>query len=281
LPRRIARLTREGVRRTAVVAVVRLRPIAEERTEVGERLTERRHVPVEDRLHAIGIRRIELAVVELQIVVHETRLAGCRHGPFESAVELVEERDVDVLRPVPAPLPTRHLTLDEPLRLAEVRQAGRLEVDVVEIRHRIDQGERDAPLDVRVVPHLVRHPGANDDARSPLHDEEARPDHALVFAEQVGPRRGRQVLPQLREHLVLPNHVMRPRRNRAERRTPQDQLPVTETDQVREVRMSTGKLADRELSFELRQPLSNPALRAIPIERLAFAHRRDFGNFGR
>ena len=89
--RREAR-ARRARRRAAVARVVGLGPVAEQRAEVDERVAERRHVPVEDRLHAVGIGGVELAVVELQVVVHEGRAARGGQARGEARVDLVEAR---------------------------------------------------------------------------------------------------------------------------------------------------------------------------------------------
>ncbi len=68
-PQRAPRRGRPGLATSA--AVGRVGPVVEQRPQVDEGIAERRHVPVEDRPHPIGIARVELAVVELVVVVED------------------------------------------------------------------------------------------------------------------------------------------------------------------------------------------------------------------
>ena len=61
------------MQRSVAVDVGRVRPVVEQSPEVDQRLAERGHVPVEDRRHPIRVARVELAVVDLVVVVQHRR----------------------------------------------------------------------------------------------------------------------------------------------------------------------------------------------------------------
>ena len=64
-------------------------PCAGEGGHRRQRLAYRRHVPVEDRPYVIGVLGSELAVVGLEVVVHEAHARRRRTGPFQLGVDLV------------------------------------------------------------------------------------------------------------------------------------------------------------------------------------------------
>ena len=142
----------------------RVGPVVEQRAEVDQRLAERRHVPVEDRLHAVGVGRIELAVVELEVVVHERHPRRRRQGRGEPAAARC-----------PSPAGRRRAgrgpsgcaspetwRSTKPSGRPSVVEVGGGRVEQVQVGHRVDEGERDAAADVGVVGHRRRDVVADD-----------------------------------------------------------------------------------------------------------------------
>ena len=115
-PRPRAALGRLGVRGIG--------PVVEQGAEVHERIAERRHVPVEDGGHAVGVLRGELAVVELEIVVDDGRAARRRAPRGQARVDpLHVVRRVVRAGERPALGPAVELAVDEALGAAEVGRA--------------------------------------------------------------------------------------------------------------------------------------------------------------
>ncbi len=166
--------------RAARRRIGRLAPVSAQRAEVDQRIAERRHVPIEDRRHAIGILGLELAVVELQIVVQHADALRRRHRCFEPAVHFVEQRHVFVFCEFPARGPTLDLPLYESVRTTEVAESVCIRIDVVQIGHRIDQRVTRAFREAWMRQHGVGEAVADHHAGTPLHDDELRADHRLV-----------------------------------------------------------------------------------------------------
>ena len=83
---------------------------------------------------------------------------------------------------------------------------------------------------------------ADDDAVPALHDVEHRADDRGSSHESRDARREREDRMHRREPAELARHVVRGRRHRPERRTPNDDLDIAEAKQVGEVRVAAGKL---------------------------------------
>ena len=142
------------MQRAGAVDVGRVGPVVEQHAEVDERLAERGHVPVEDALDPIGVGRVELAVVDLVVVVqHRDARRDRRHRGGQAVADGDHLRHPAGVDEVPALAPARHLALDEAVGPAEVAEADGDRVEQVEVGERVDDGEPDAPGRVVVVGH--------------------------------------------------------------------------------------------------------------------------------
>jgi len=82
------------------------------------------------------------------------------------------------------------------------------------------------------------------------------------------------------QHAALARHVVRARRDRSERRTPQHELDGAEAQQIRQIRMTAGELLDphRRRVRDHRQMRAQILLDRRPVELLARAHRLGVGH---
>ena len=67
-----------------VMRVGGIRPVVEQDPDVHQGIPERRHVPVEHRVHPVGVGGIELAVVQLEIVVQDRGALRRRGGSAQA-----------------------------------------------------------------------------------------------------------------------------------------------------------------------------------------------------
>ena len=111
-----------GVEDGAVVlGVGRIGPIVQEGAQVDEGVAHGRHVPIEDRLHVIRVSGIELAVVQLVVVVQDRRARRGGHRRRQAIAESVHQRLGARRRgELPPMAPARHLTVDETIRPPEI-----------------------------------------------------------------------------------------------------------------------------------------------------------------
>ena len=256
-----------------VGGIARVGPVVEQRSEVHHRIADRRHVPVEDRGDPVGVRRVELAVVELRIVVDQCgrRRGGQRRS--QPARHVVHERDrVDLLHPRPAVGPAVDLPLDEAGRSPQVGQLALGGVEERQVGERVHDGEAEPPSELGVVGQRVGQFVAHDLAPAPLHDEEVGPDDVVVVAEDERPRRPVEVPPEPGQHLVLAAHVVGSRRDGPERRPAEDQLGVPDAEQVGEVGAPPGELQDLDVALEVGQRLLQEPLQPGQVELVAAAH---------
>ncbi len=79
-----------------------VRPVVQQRPQVGQRVAERRHVPVEDRGDLVGVTRGELAVVDLEVVVDQGGLAGLGQVPGQQLADPVHGAAARRSRPPPS-----------------------------------------------------------------------------------------------------------------------------------------------------------------------------------
>ena len=137
--------------------VGRVGPVVQRDADVDERVAERRLVPVEHRVHPVGVGGIELAVVELVVVVEDRRVPAGRHRRRQPVADLLHRRRrVGQRGEIPPLLPALHLALQEPVGPAEVGEVDGGGIDGVQVGEGVDDGEPDAPADVGVVGHRRR-----------------------------------------------------------------------------------------------------------------------------
>ena len=140
-PRRAVRKPASGDDRRADVAGLRVvaAPVEEEEAEVGERVAERRHLPVEHRDDAAGIVGREHRVVEAVVAVHDRRRRRRRERGAQPARELVDAGQLARLRPFPLLAPAPHLAFDVAVGMAEVAEPDRVVVDRVDRDEHVDE----------------------------------------------------------------------------------------------------------------------------------------------
>ena len=211
-----------GVRR-----VGRVGPVVEQRAEVDQRLAERRHVPVEDRLDAVGVGRVELAVVELEVVVHD-RHPGRRRQRRRQALGQLVHHAADRRRDARGPSASasrrpggRRSPSGRP-RSARSAAAGssRCSSAIASTRAKPIRRPTSAWCG-----HRRRHAVADDLAAAALHHDEVRADRPSWSSQNRYARGARSNdLPEPRQHPVLALHVVGAGRDR--RRTAAGAAPA-------------------------------------------------------
>ena len=261
-----------------------IRPVVQEGAEVDERVAERRHVPVEDREDPVRVGRIELTVVELEVVVDDRGAAQGRQAAREARVHRVDRgRRVLEAGELPALRPSLELPLDEPRRSAEIPEVTRVGIEPVQLGHGVDEREGDPSADIAMTLHRGRDRGAHDLAASALHHEEVAPEHGRIVAEDVRAWRAVEVTPEPREDLVLPAHVVRAGGDLPHRRPTQDELVRADAQEVRQVRRAVRELENLDgiagAAEDIGEPGTQPGVQLLAVQLLAAAYRRGLGGF--
>jgi hypothetical protein len=179
-PRREAlehRRRRHDERVGAGARVVGLRPVAEQDADVGERVAERRHLPVEDGRDPPGRRRVEDRVVEAVVAVHDGVPLRRRDVGGEVGREGVERLVALDAGRVPLLHPAAHLPLEVALGPAELAQPDRDGVDVVQRGEHVDEPLADRPALRGLVGVARRQVGPADVPLDALHDVERLAEH--------------------------------------------------------------------------------------------------------
>lgn len=145
----------------------------------------------------------------------------------------------------------------------------------MQIGERADDGEPHALGSACVVAHRLGDRIPDDHAAAVFHDEKFRADDAVVLAQEHGPWRGREALPEAGQNPVLPGHVVGARGDPPERRTSQHQRHFAKPQQVGEVCRSVGELQHIEFAIKVRQPVPEESGDARPVQVLAGPDRRD------
>ena len=130
-------------------------------------------------MHSVGVVRIELAVVELEIVVNDGDATHPGNVTDEARVQRLDLgwRIVEAGE-LPARRPSIDLALHEsggPAQIAEVARHG---IETVEIGHGVDESQGDPAPNLRVRLHARRDGRPYHFAVPSLHDEEVRAEHA-------------------------------------------------------------------------------------------------------
>ena len=259
-----------------------IRPVVQEGAEVDEGVAERRHVPVEDREDPVRIGRIELTVVELEVVVDDRDAAQARQAAREASVERVDRgRRVLEAREPPPLGPSLQLPLHEPGRSAEIPEVTRVGIEPVQLGHGVDEREGDPSADLAMTLHPGRDRGAHDFATAALHHEKVGAEDGGVVAEDVRARGPVEVAPEPREDLVLTAHVVGAGSDLPHRRPPQDELLGTDTQEVRQVRRAVRELKNLDgtagAAEGIGEPRTQPGVQCVAVQLLAAAHRRGLG----
>ena len=207
-------------------------------------VAERRLVPVEHRAHAVGVGRVELAVVELVVVVEDRHVPAspASSPPGGSPTSCISGGESGRAARSHRFFQPADLPLEEAVGAAEVGEVDGGRVDGVEVGEGVDDGEADAPTDVGVLRHRRRDGAPDDDAGAVLDHEEVGTDDRVVVAEGEGPWRRRVGAPQARQRAELPLHVVGAGRELPERRPADDEAAIAEAHEVREVGRAVGEL---------------------------------------
>src|SRR6266508_1716603 len=193
--------------------------------EVGERVAERGHLPVEDgRRLVVGV---DQHVVQAVVAVHDAGGRLRRHVGGEAGVQLLRGGEVTAVRRVELLLPPGDLTGEVALRAAEVGQADARRLDRVQGGQGVDQPLRDRPGPLRPERGELRGPAVRR-TRHPLHHVERRTEHGVVPAQRVRRGHGHVGVLERRHDAVLAHHVVRGREHVPQRWASDDPglLPV-------------------------------------------------------
>ena len=181
----------------------------------------------------------------------------------------------------PALLPATQLPLDESVGAPEIGDAGFFGIEQVQVRERVNDGEADPPGRVRVTGHARRDAAPDHSSGAVLDDEEVRTCHFVVRAEKIGARGAVIVPPQPGKRSELALHVVRPDGNLPEGRAADDQAPVGELEQVREVRGAVQELSHADLRPEAVDIRPQIVRQPIPVQFVARPDRAVLGRIVR
>src|SRR5262245_43656349 len=105
----------------------------------------------------------------------------------------------------------------------------------MQIGERVNQARADLVTNLRIIADLRGNGLSDNDSAPPLHQIKRRPDHALVFAQQVWFRRELKMRVDRGEQAVFSRHVVRGRGDWTERRPAHHELTVSEANAVGQV----------------------------------------------
>ena len=244
--------------------------------EVGDRVAERRQLPVQHRQHP-RLGRMEDQVVEPVVAMHHRDLRVVARGrgqvrrqPVDQPVHL-GNRLGD--RGLVLTAPARDLALEVAARAAVVAQADRQRIDPVQrgdhpvhlVVDRAALGRRHARQ--RLVP---QHP-----ALDMLHQVEGAADHRLVLAQQQHARHRHLGGGQRAHHPVLA--LDRVRRGQQLRRRSRlgahHPLPGGRAQPEGRVGLAAAELLDLQRAVEAVEPLAQPGGERVGIEGMLRGHR--------
>ncbi|TWH69118.1 hypothetical protein JD77_04120 [Micromonospora olivasterospora] len=214
-------------------------PVRQQQPEIGQRIAQRGHLPVEHRPHRHRVDGGQ-EVVEPEVAVHDpSRVRPLGHGGGERVAQLVDARQRAAAGLVELRGPAADLPAEEAVGAAEVGQPDRRGVDRVQGGERVHHGQGQ----LAALPGGQRvglRPAAEHLAGHPLHEVERGADHVGVGAVQQrrGHRHGGGG--QGRDDPVLPGHVVRGGQHVPERGAAQHHLVIAGAQQVRQVRLASG-----------------------------------------
>ena len=127
-----------GERSSTVGSAPASRVGRDEVAEIGERIAERRELPVEQRQDA-RLGALEHDVAEAVVAVHDAGPARARQLVAKPVGELCDERQLARGVVLPERREAAHLALEVAVGATEVAQAGALDVDGVQLGERVDE----------------------------------------------------------------------------------------------------------------------------------------------
>ena len=237
--------------------------------EVGERVAERRQLPVEHGGDA-RLGRVEHDIADPEIAVRHARLVAVGHARRQPVHQPVHFRDLARRRLAVIARPAVELALEIIAGAPETAEPDRFVIDGVQRRQHL--GERavhEAPL-LRLD---ARHGAVRIDAAlHPLHDIEGRADHALVVAKEILPRHRHRRAGQRLLHPVFPVHRMRRRQELAWRLLAKHIFGIGPAQHEGRVGLAVAELAHPEPAFRIRQPVFEPGFERRLVETVRLAH---------
>ena len=248
------------------------RPIAHCQPQIGQRISQSRHLPVEHGLHAIP-RRMHHYVVQLIVVVHQGGLARSGHPigkPADHAIHLCKFFRLRVLPPL---RPTPHLPFQKSLGLPQCAQILSRNVDCVQPHQAIDERFAHQPRIIRNRAEIRRHGFSYDNPPPPLHQKERASNHRGILAQQEDSRRFRKMGMNRIENAILARHVMRFRRHRTQRRTSQYKLLPAGPYEINKIRMAVRKLLHFHHRTSAAQPFPQVIGERCGVQTLAWPNR--------
>ena len=241
--------------------------------EIGQRVADRRQLPVQD-AHDPGRGLAgEYHVAQAQVAVQKRGRTGLRHRPGQLVAELCELRGQGAVGVGDDPRQTGELALEEAVGAAEVLEAACAPVDGVQRPERIDERLADAAPLLGVVETGRQRRGA-DLALQVLHDVEGHV-HRLALARDAEHRGHRHVRARERlEDARLAQHVVGARRERARRRAAQYNGAPARRDGVGEVGVPVADALHHDGGRGDARPLE-PGLERLELERESAGRTHD------
>ena len=255
---------RTGGRTQGRVRIVRLWPVDEKQTNVGEWVAEGTQLPVEDGNHLAGC--IDHGVVESVVAVHDRHAVLFGEATQECIVHIVDRWNGVGTRLLELTVPTLELSFHIPLSLAEVTEAHRIDIDAMEIGENI--GHRFAGADLGGVGEqvgIVRVPkhqsiDVGHDVKGPL-------VHVGVGTKAQGRSNRNRCRTKGADDAILAGDVMSGGEEVAERWTAKNEsMPVGIGDQVRIVRATAGDERELERGDDVVDVLDEPLGHRIDVD---------------
>src|SRR6266702_2112520 len=182
---------------------------------------------------------------------------------------------------LPAPDPAGKLALEIPRRAAEAVEPDLTRRDEMEVGQRVDQGLPDAPVERGPAREFGRDVVADHKPAAPLLDDEDRANDAFVLAQQQAARRWLIAPVEHRKDAMLPAHVVRPWRDRAQGWPSQHEFPGAEAQKISQIGLAARKLAHRKRPFGARQIRAKIRLKPGRAEALVGTLVDQLGRFER
>ena len=209
----------------------------EEVPEIGERIPERRHLPVEDRRDGDRRMRRDHRVARPIVAVDDGMTLRVRAVRLEPGAEAADRRQRTPGVLLPQGGEERDLSLEVALGSAESGDLRHGDVDVVEGRQLVDERLAEPTAPVRGLEDCRQ--GVGDDSPGhEVHEVERHAEDGFVLTD-VDDRRHRDALPA--EHGLDPrlaDHVMGRARDRRPRPAPEHDVDVVAADPERDVRLA-------------------------------------------
>ena len=240
-----------------------LRPVHHLQADVGQRIAQRRHLPIQDGgdVAVAG----EHAVVEAVVAVDQ-RVAGLdRQRGGQAPRQFVQLRQLALLRSRQLIDEAPHLPSEEAFGFAEVRKSDLGGVDGVESHQRVNQFLPDAAALLLAERRCDRCRIRGYHAVHERHDVERRIVDADVLAQRDGVRDGHVGGLKRRDHAKFAFHVMRRGEDVRQRRAAQHPGQAVGFEAVGEVRPAVADDLGRERAHG-RDVLAEPRRQPLKID---------------